>query len=413
MEQSYFEEFLREKIGLDPATIGVKAIERAIRLRMDHCGSSSTQDYWDRINDGGDELQELIEALIVPETSFFREPEAFRALGHFVVEEWSPAHSGDILHILSAPCSSGEEPYSIVMTLVDAGFPAERLRVDAVDISLRALAHGEEATYGANSFRGTDLSYRDRYFEKDSRGYALSPLIRGRVEFRHGNLLRSQYHFSRHLYDVIFFRNLLIYLDRGIQDLVLESLGRILTPEGLLFVGPAEAFLATARGFKAINRSLTFAFRKSTLRTEVSPELQYPHVHRKPKPRAGPVSRTHSRTIRVAPPVTVPSSLPDESLATARSLADSGKLVEAAAACEAHIVRHGGSAQAYCLLGLIHDANGNQRFAEEGYRKALYLDPGHGEALTHLALLSERLGDLERARRLRERAAGGSMSPKE
>jgi chemotaxis protein methyltransferase WspC len=91
-------------------------------------------------------------------------------------------------------------------------------------------------------------------------------------------------------------------------------------------------------------------------------------------------------------------------LATARCLADAGRLREAAAACKAHLRQEGGSSDGYYLLGLIHDATGEPLRAEECYRKVLYLEPRHSEALTHLALLSEKKGDVEGARRLRARA---------
>jgi chemotaxis protein methyltransferase WspC len=90
-------------------------------------------------------------------------------------------------------------------------------------------------------------------------------------------------------------------------------------------------------------------------------------------------------------------------------LADQGRLVEAAAACEEHLRRHGATAQAFYLMGLIHDAGGDLADAERDYRKALYLNQGHHAALTHLALLLERQGHLAAARLMRSRAARASV----
>jgi chemotaxis protein methyltransferase WspC len=74
-----------------------------------------------------------------------------------------------VLRILSLPCSTGEEPYSIAMALLDAGIPGDRFRVDAIDISARALERARAAVYGDNAFRGQPLDFRDRYFTPSAR----------------------------------------------------------------------------------------------------------------------------------------------------------------------------------------------------------------------------------------------------
>jgi chemotaxis protein methyltransferase WspC len=91
-------------------------------------------------------------------------------------------------------------------------------------------------------------------------------------------------------------------------------------------------------------------------------------------------------------------------LANARRLADAGRLQEAAESCENHVRQGGASAEAYYLLGVIRDAMGVPHAAAECYRKAVYLEPDHVEALIHLALLTETQGDIVAAHRLRERA---------
>ena len=102
--------------------------------------------------------------MVVTETWFFREKQPFAALVRLVIEEWLPAHPTGKLRLLSVPCSSGEEPYSMAMALMDAGFLAARFEISAVDISSRALAFAQRAIYGRNSFRGADLEFRARHF---------------------------------------------------------------------------------------------------------------------------------------------------------------------------------------------------------------------------------------------------------
>ena len=128
---------LRETIGLDAASIGPSSIDRAVRSRMIACNESDTGNYWDRIQASSAEAQELIEAVVVSETWFFRDRGAFASLTRFVESEWSKF--GKKLRLLSIPCATGEEPYSMAMALLDIGLTGKRFQIDAVDISARAL----------------------------------------------------------------------------------------------------------------------------------------------------------------------------------------------------------------------------------------------------------------------------------
>src|ERR1700726_4389667 len=87
-----FETLLKETIGLDSASVGSSTIDRAVRLRMAGAGITRLEDYWQQVRSSKDELQELVEAVVVPETWFFRDREAFAALVRLVVEEWRPMH---------------------------------------------------------------------------------------------------------------------------------------------------------------------------------------------------------------------------------------------------------------------------------------------------------------------------------
>src|ERR1700730_16908720 len=144
---------LKEKMGLDAESIGVACVERAVRERLAAQGLENAQLYWELLSASEPALQELIEAIVIPETWFFRDPEAFAALVRVVREEWLPQHTHSAgaqgtLRILSLPCSTGEEPFSMAMALLDSGFPAQRFHIDAIDISLRAIAHAERGIYG-------------------------------------------------------------------------------------------------------------------------------------------------------------------------------------------------------------------------------------------------------------------------
>jgi chemotaxis protein methyltransferase WspC len=401
------EALLRKGIGLDAASIGSSSIERTVRLRMKLHGLKSIPDYEQMLRKSAPEFDELIEAVVVTETWFFRDREPFNAFTQIVVGQWLPDNPDAEMRILSVPCSSGEEPYSMAMCLLDAGVPPERFQIDAVDISQNALARAERAVYGRNSFRGPDLTFRDRHFTEIKEGYALNPNVRQPVYFRRDNVLDDGFLADNPPYDFIFCRNLLIYFDRATQVLTLAKLHRLLKPGGMLFVGPAELPLVTEGGFTSANLPHAFACRK----TDHSDLL--------------PTSRSRRRNTRLmslkslaqaAPEIPAASADPSPnselsrdnhynvaSLALARRLADSGQLEKATELCQAHLLQHQDCAEAYYLLGLVKDAT-NDPQAIEFYRKALYLDPNHYETLVHTAFWLERTGDLAAAQAFKRRA---------
>src|SRR5690242_3881113 len=110
-----FETLLKQTMGLDAASVGAAAIERAVRARVSAVGLNDMRVYWELVNTSRAELQALIEAVVVPETWFFRDREAFTVLARIAREEWLPTHGEGSLRLLSVPCSSGEEPYSMAM----------------------------------------------------------------------------------------------------------------------------------------------------------------------------------------------------------------------------------------------------------------------------------------------------------
>jgi chemotaxis protein methyltransferase WspC len=450
MTLSACEQLLKDSMGLDVASIGASAIERAVRHRQHACQLPDVNAYWEHLRRSQTELQELIDAVVVPETWFFRDRESFAALARVVRDELLPASVGGPLRLLSVPCATGEEPYSIVMTLLDAGVPVDRLRVEAVDICERLLRHARCGVYGNGSFRGTDLHFRSRYFgAAEGGGHLLAESVRRQVQFQQGNLLSPDFLPGAARYDVIFCRNVLIYFDRPTQARALAVLSRLLTTHGMLFVGPAESGVVLEHDFRSAKLPLAFAFRKAQPKpaethrarqalperppmtrlvrpSEAAPllpvgrALPQPPASRPPStlPQTGPHASSPAPTPSPAPasstppvPSTAPASLAQRSpnpdrpveLDEARRLADQGRFAEAAERCDVHLRKHGPTAEVCFLLGLVRDAGDQAAEAEAWYRKALYLDQHHADALMHLALLLERHARPTEARVLRQR----------
>ncbi len=396
------ESLLQHTIGLHAATIGSSLVEHAVRGRMRRLGLTQQHDYLELLRKSPAEWNLLVESMVVTETWFFREKHPFSAMVRLALEEWLPAHPAGLLRLLSVPCSTGEEPYSMAMALLDAGFPATRFDINAVDISARALAFAQRGIYGRNSFRGQELDFRARFFQPAHRGYALNPAVRKQVRFQKGNVLDDGCLPETGVYDFIFCRNLLIYFDRPAQDRTMAKLRRLLTPTGILFVGSAEQQLALHNGFVSANLPLSFACRKAPVTGRTTPS-----GHQPDKSALWPVMPRSIPALNSPAPATPPPS----GLQKARQLANEGRLAEAAELCETHLREQGVSADAYYLLGQVRHAAGADAQADEFYRKALYLEPGHSETLLQWALLSERNGRLEHARILRERAGRRNRQP--
>lgn len=416
--------FLKSRIGLDVASVGEAIIERALRQRSSQVNARSADDYWQLLQSSAEEQQALIEAVIVPETSFFRYPETFGTLGKLASARVAQLGGARPLRILSLPCSTGEEPYSIAMALFDAGLQAQQFKVEAVDISPLSLQRARRAVYGKNSFRGEQLGFRDRYFTQVEDGYLVNDSVRERVSFQTGNLLDPNLLVAQSAYDFVFCRNLLIYFDVDTQRQGFEVLKRMTRDDGLLFIGPAEGSLLGRMGMVSIGIPQSFAFRHrsepavdplaappAAPARPVTPVVA-PTVSAKPAPAVRP--KTAPRPFAPVParsstaPVSTSTGEAATLLEQIKQLANGGKSAEAKLACEQYLKRYEPVAPVFYWLGLLCEVSGDVISAQGFYRKALYLEPQHPEALAQLAALLAAQGDSAGARRLQERAARGA-----
>lgn len=407
---------LRKKIGLDPESIGKKKIASDIRRCMAALGLTDEAEYVRRLETSIPALETLIDAVTVPETWFFRNRGAFDYLGAWVREEGFAASGKPALRILSVPCASGEEAYSIAMTLLHAGMAPEHFHIDAADVSSRVLADARRAVYGNNSFRGNELGFQKRYFAESHDGRHLLPEVKQTVHFIHDNILAPFFLSNREPYDVIFCRNLLIYFDREAQQRAVKVVSRLLKENGRLFVGHAETGLFGGAPFSPVRQSGVFAFQKTSdlsrsgpKKTD-DPDRATPFLHAPVRP----LPRHPQRVPKSAPAPTKPlpardpgavgNGLADVLVKKARSLADEGKLFEAAEMCEARLREDDTDTAAYCLMGLVRLALKDDSAAERYFNRVVLLDPNHYEALVHLALLKVHRGDRQAATALQQRA---------
>jgi chemotaxis protein methyltransferase WspC len=414
---SRFVDFLYQRIGLDPASVGPAMIERAVRQRQAEARAPSLADYWATLSASAQEQQALIEAVIVPETWFMRYPQSFAAVGQLARARWAEQGGRAPLRLLSLPCSTGEEPYSLAMALFDAGLPAAAFVIHGLDVSPQSLAKAKRGLYGRNSFRGDYKAFQARYFTATAQGHQVQPRIAEQVRLQPGNVLDPRLLAGEAPYDFVFCRNLLIYFDVPTQQQVVATLKALTRQDGVLFIGPAEGSLLTSNRMRPLGIAQAFAFARQPepVLDPVPVRLAAPLPSLAPPPRwAAPTRVATGPGLQTAPaPVgTPPPTEPATLLARIATLANSGQSGEARAACERYLRDHPPEAQVYYWLGLLSDAAGNALEAQGFYRKALYLAPQHPEALAHLAMLLAAKGDAEGARRLQARAARAHKEPK-
>jgi chemotaxis protein methyltransferase WspC len=230
------------------------------------------------------------------------------------------------------------------------------------------------------------------------------------VTLTRANLLDDNFLPGSPGFDFIFCRNLLIYFDRATQRIALTKLHRLLAPGGYLFVGSAEFPLVHSNGFVSVQIPQAFVCRK-TIPTSSSPStrrsLRFNDAAKLSQlipPAAALVAPLRKS------PATVATADRHQQLKIIQTLADAGRHEEAQASCRAYLDRYADCAEGYYLLGLVSDA-ANQPDAITFYRKAIYLNPHHYEALAHAAAWLEKSGDLAAAKALRRRAERARPKP--
>ncbi|MER2299436.1 MAG: CheR family methyltransferase [Pseudomonas sp.] len=406
MNAQRFFRYLQERIGLDVESVGVAMVERALSQRCVAIQAADLDDYWVRLQQSPDEQQALIEAVIVPETWFFRYPESFSALVGLAHKRLAELAGERPLRLLSLPCSTGEEPYSLAMALLDASLSPLDFHIDGIDISPTSVAKGVKGSYGRNSFRGSELSFRERHFHVCDDGHQLDQKVRRQVSLSVGNVLDPALASRNGQYDFVFCRNLLIYFDLATQQRVFEVLKRLAQPQGVLFIGPAEGSLLARLGMRPLGIAQSFAYVRQAADAPPAPALPIKPVAQPITPsRPTPIPAWPVRATGPAPAPVQPRESESELLAAIARQANAGDSSQARASCQRYLRQFAPTAQVYYWLGLLSDTEGDAQQALTHYRKALYLEPQHPEALLHLATLLAAQGDDVGARRLQERAA--------
>ena len=380
-------EALAVRVGWNRESLPARAFERAVAGRIAACGLATASEYLACATGDARELHALAEG--VQESWFFRQRGAFEFLVHFV-SGWKRTRP---LKVLSVGCAHGEEPYSVVMTLLDAGLDPARFSVDAIDLSRSALDIAERGIYGDGAFRESDVDSRHRYFVKVDGRFHISDTVRSNVRFRCANAVEIGGLENGGPYDVILCRNMLIYLHDGAQEAVVSALEGQLADGGVLIVGPSDGGLLLQRKYRPVRYPGACAFRRFDMRKD-----------RQLKRLALASKAASIRSGASGPAARAPTASEAKLLEEASTLADRGEVEAAEALCRGYLEKEATNAEAHFILGLIEHSKGDELAAYRLFERTLYLDAEHYEALVYLSLLAGQCGDEERAEVFRERA---------
>jgi chemotaxis protein methyltransferase CheR len=240
-----------EHFGVDLRNGKQALVEARIGKKLRELGLKSFQHYFDYVtgDKSGEALAAMVDLLTTNHTSFFREPRHFDFLRDTI---WPTLRTRPQIHLWSAACSSGEEPYTIAMTLLEHARQEAlaRVKIRATDISTRMLDRGRSGTYPADRLK--DVPYpvlqhnmlKGRTATGDS--FRFKPEVRAMIAFEHLNLMRPlppDYRCS-----VIFCRNIMIYFDQPTQQALVARLSQQLEDGGYLFIGHSESLNAIEHG---------------------------------------------------------------------------------------------------------------------------------------------------------------------
>ncbi|GER93269.1 hypothetical protein A45J_1005 [hot springs metagenome] len=265
-----FKNLFRDKCGFCFNDIRDYNLEKGVRSRMESTGSKSYEDYYLLVTSDKEEFNSLVNFITVNETYFYREP--FHL--HLFVERLIPEllqtkNSSEKIRILSAGCSTGEEPYSILMAVLEkfGNSALNKFYISAVDIDRDAVYKAKEGIYSNFSFRTFPVELKDKYFFKlNNGGYRIKDKLRNNVNFYVFNLLNNIYPTYLCNMDVIFYRNVSIYFESDVQKRIFEKLSEVLNPDGLIIVSATETMAHNIGTMRLEEIDGVFVYRKSEIK---------------------------------------------------------------------------------------------------------------------------------------------------
>ena len=413
-EFSLFRDYIHKRSGIYLDDYKTNALQITLDALMRQRDIESYADYYRVLEDkeeGEEEIKRLLDLVTVNETCFFRNPAQFEALRKVVLPDLvkKKEAAGDrSLRIWSAGCSTGEEPYSIAIALLEALPNPDKWRIDilATDVSRQVLASAQKGEYNNRSLRETPQHYLRRYFTKDANdAYHIDQRVMDMVGFSYHNLVIEAYPMLiLGGWDIIFCRNVTIYFQLESTRKVIADFYKALHDGGYLFIGHAESLYKINDDFIPMHIGSAYVYKKDTA-AKAKASVYSPRSSRVEKVERGQyrreedkeglyarayehfvkeefeeAARLAGRLVRIQPDHT------DARILLANILVNQGRTERAVKEISAVIDKKPMSSKGHYLLGLIREKQGAADAAIREYKRVLMIDPDF--VLAHINLAS-------------------------
>lgn len=353
-------ERLADTVGIEPSSLDAHRVEWIVERRTKHLHLVNGAAYLAYLEGSTDELAELVDALLIQETQFFRDAAVFEQIAAWAQRLAQTAQQP--LRFLSAPCSTGQEAYSLAGTLAHAGLPPASFTIDAFDLSAKAIATAREGVYPEGALRNAPAALARACAALQNHHWHMHECLRDRLHFQRRNLVEPGALGRGPAYHLILCRNLFIYLHARARAVLADSLAQALLPGGRLIIGAADRVPELDAWFAPIKPASSFAFLHKEHVAAPAPEALI-----EPAAKAPRAKRARARAHQ-------PGAEPTPA----------------------------GAAEFY-RRARDHYNRGNLREAERRCRQALYLAPAYLPALELLQSLWQLHPNLRLRRALRER----------
>lgn len=260
-------DFINQKSGIFYNEKQKYIFQQKLLKRLESNALKNFKEYYYLLKYGNskDEINNLYNVLTVNETYFFREKEPVFTLRDELLKELLDKRPNRHIKILSAGCSTGEEPYSISMALNDSiKNPEQNISITGLDISQKAIETAVSGNYRKISltFRAMDKNYLTKYFTESDESYKLKDNIKSMVKFKQFNLAEISSFAPGEKFDIIFCRNVMIYFDKKFKQELINNFYRMLNTDGYFVMSNTENLNEITSDFKVIKKGNSFMYFK-------------------------------------------------------------------------------------------------------------------------------------------------------
>ncbi|MBF0451619.1 MAG: hypothetical protein HQK75_13010 [Candidatus Magnetomorum sp.] len=401
-----FESLIRETTGFDKEYQWPISVEKGVTSMMSKMKIHDRSEFYQALNRSSNILFNFVQQFTINETYFNREPLLFELTSNILIPELLiEKQAKGPLHILSAGCSTGEEPYSLVIAMMERyGSGCKKLfTFSAVDIDIEAIMSAQEGRYSRRAVHMLDARVIDTYFHQLAPGqYRINNFIKNSVTFYQSPLKKISSVFPNHKMDIIFYRNVSIYFDPLTRQKIFHQLADLLNPKGFLLMSPTETFAHDFKRLALIEKEGVFVFhhQKQSVMSDSKP-LQK-NVNKKPDMSQKQKSDGLSHVIELANRKQYAYALEQLETYSCRDNDDVQACIlkacilinlqqfnDARMICK-HIFENDMLNEAACLLlGQMDHLENKKKNAQDYFNKALYINPQNWLAHYYLAKIYE------------------------